>query len=215
MEEKIKRTLVRQEAYHKLRHWILDGTLPPGIKLRDKELAVKLGVSRTPIREAMLRLENEGLVQTKPNFSTHVSSIDFHNAFHLYSIVCALEKLAATQAVESIHEEHIQLMHEANERFLKSMNCRDRLSALNADHDFHSIYIKLSQNEELEKIISDLKTKLKRIDLYYFEKIKDAHHSYEEHQQIIEAFRHKDLPQIIKTIESNWKNSFSRFNSHF
>ena len=108
MERKIERTFVREEAYLKLRAWILEGTFIPGMKLRDKELAAQLGVSRTPIREALLRLEDEGLVQTKPNRSTHVSSIDFHNAFHLYSIVWTLEQLALSQAFGSITDEHIQ-----------------------------------------------------------------------------------------------------------
>lgn len=75
MEGKIQRTFVRQEAYVKLRNWILDGTLSPGAQLRDKELAEQLGVSRTPIREALLRLEDEGLVKTKPNRSTLVCSL--------------------------------------------------------------------------------------------------------------------------------------------
>src|SRR5262245_93883 len=101
MESKIQRTSVRQEAYSKLRSWILDGTLPPGSQLRDKKLAEQLGVSRTPIREALLRLEDEGLVKTKPNSSTLVSSIDFHSAFHLYSIVWTLERLALSQAFGS------------------------------------------------------------------------------------------------------------------
>lgn len=211
MEEKIKRTFVREEAYLKLRNWILDGTLPPGVKLRDKDLAEKMGVSRTPIREAILRLEDEGLVQTKPNLSTHVSSIDFHSAFHLYSIVWTLEKLAVTQAMGAVQEKHIQKMVDANEQFLEKMNDRDRFSALNADHDFHSVYVNLSQNEELVKILSEVKIKLKRLDLYYFDKIKDANLSYEEHRQIIEAFKQKDLSQALSAIESNWKNSFSRF----
>jgi DNA-binding GntR family transcriptional regulator len=212
MEGKIQRTFVRQEAYLKLRNWILDGTFAPGMQLRDKELAAGLGVSRTPIREALLRLEDEGLVQTKPNRSTHVSSIDFHNAFHLYSIVWTLEKLALTQAFGSITEDHLQAMTEANERFLQKMKTRDRLGALDADYDFHTVYVKLSQNAELEKIIFDVKNKLKRLDLYYFDKVKDAALSYDEHKQIIEALKQKNLEQAINAVEHNWKNSFSRFN---
>jgi DNA-binding GntR family transcriptional regulator len=212
MKEKIQRTFVREEAYNKLRDWILDGTFAPGMKLRDKDLAGELGVSRTPIREALLRLEDEGLVQTKPNCSTHVSSLDFHNAFHLYCIVWTLERLALGQAFGSITDKHIQTMVEANERFLQSMKARDRLSALQADHDFHSVYVALSQNKELEKIISEIKNKLKRLDLYYFEKIKNAALSYDEHQKIIEALKEKDLSKAQNAVEHNWKNSFSRFN---
>lgn len=211
MESKIQRTSVRQEAYSKLRSWILDGTLAPGSQLRDKKLAEQLGVSRTPIREALLRLEDEGLVKTKPNSSTLVSSIDFHSAFHLYSIVWTLERLALSQAFGSITDEHIQHMVEANERFLQKMTAKDRLSALEADYDFHSVYIKLSQNPELEKIISEIKTKLKRLDLYYFDKIKNALISYDEHEQIIEALKQRNLPLAMEAVEHNWKNSFNRF----
>lgn len=183
----------------------------PGTQLRDKELAEQLGVSRTPIREALLRLEDEGLVKTKPNRSTVVSSIDFHNAFHLYSIVWTLERLALSQAFGFITEEHLQNMITANERFLKKMKIRDRISALEADYEFHSIYVKMSQNQDLEKIIFDLKTKLRRLDLYYFDKIRNAALSYDEHQQIIEALRQKNLPLALEAVELNWKNSFNRF----
>lgn len=211
MENKIQRTFVRQEAYEKLLQWILDGTFAPGAKLRDKELAEQLGVSRTPIREALLRLEDEGLVQTKPNRSTHVSPIDFHNAFHLYSIVWTLECLALSQAFGSITDEHIQQMVEANERFQKKMKVKDRFSALEADYDFHNVYIKLSQNHEIEKIISEIKTKLKRLDLYYFDKIKKATLSYDEHNKIIEALGKRNLSFAMEAVENNWKNSFKRF----
>lgn len=211
MEIKILRTFVRQEVYVKLREGILNGTLAPGVQLRDKELAEQLGVSRTPVREALLRLEDEGLVKTKPNSSTRVSSIDFHNAFHLYSIVWTLERLALSQAFGSITDEHIQQMNDANERFLQKMKDKDRFSALEADYDFHTVYIKLSQNLELEKIIYELKTKLKRLDLYYFDKIKNASLSYEEHKKIIEALTERNLPLALDAVEHNWKNSFNRF----
>ena len=212
MEEKIERTFVREAAYLKLQSWIVEGTLDPGMQLRDKELAEKMGVSRTPIREALLRLEDEGLVKTKPNSSTLVAPIDFDNAIHLYSIVLSLEKLALNQSFQSITDKHVQTMAEANERFLKELKNYNRLSALSADNDFHSVYIQLSQNKELQRILSGLKHKLKRLDLYYFEKVKDAHLSYEEHLKIIEALKRKDLSSALRAVESNWKASFSRLN---
>ena len=210
VQEKIQRTFVREEAYFKLRDWIVEGTLHPGMQLRDKELAEKMGVSRTPIREALLKLEDEGLVVTQPNRSTSVSPIDFHDAFHLYSIVWSLERLALSQSFERITEVHIQEMFDANERFLEKLKAQDRLAALDADNDFHSVFIRLSCNKELERKLSELKRKLKRLDLYYFEKVKDAGRSYEEHLQLIEALRRKDLSLALEAIEQNWKASFSR-----
>ena len=208
---KIQRTFVRQEAYIAILQWILDGTLAPGAQLRDKDLAENLGVSRTPIREALLRLEDEGFVKTKPNRSTLVSTLDLHNALYLYSIVWTLERLAMSQAFEFITEQNIQMMIEANERLNQAMKTRDHIAAVEADNDFHAIYIKLSQNEELEKIILELKQKVKRLDLYYFDKIKDASFSYQEHNQIIRALKQRDLLLTLDAVENNWKKSFSRF----
>ena len=72
-------------------------------------------------------------------------------------------------------------------------------------------YIKLSENKDLEKVISELKHKLKRLDLYYFDKIKNATLSYDEHNEIIKALQKKDLVLALNAVEDNWKNSFSRF----
>lgn len=211
MEKKIQRMFVHREAYTRLRNGILEGTFAPGAQLRDKELAQQFGVSRTPIREALIRLENEGLVRTFPNRSTEVSSIDFHNAFHLYSIVWTLECLALSQAFGSITPEHIQEMIEANERFLEKMKTKDRYSALKADEDFHAVYIRLSENKEIEKIIRELKTRLIRLDLYYFDKVKNALQSYDEHKKIIDALIQNNLSLTLEAVENNWKNSFNRF----
>ena len=208
--EKIQRSFVREEAYLKLRNWIVEGRLEPGQKLRDKDLAQQMGVSRTPIREALLRLEEEGLIQTKPNSSTLVCPIDSHNALHLFSIVWSLEKLALEQAFTSITTKDIQTMIEANEKLSQALQHEDLLAALQADITFHAAYIYLAHNPDLERILSNLKQKLRRLDLYYFEKVKEAHRSYDEHQLIIEALQQKDLPGALSAIENNWKASLSR-----
>lgn len=210
MQEKLQRTFVRDEAYIKLRRWIINGTLKAGSKLKDKELAEQLGVSRTPIREALLRLEDEGFVQSKPNSSTNVSPIDLENSVQLYNIVCSLENLALTQSFAVFTEEHIKAMEESNKRLLKHLNNKDFESAIMADNDFHFVYIKLSKNKELEKILFEIKQKLNRLVLYYFEKIENAHLSYEEHEKIIAAIRKKDLSAALSAIEHNWKASFLR-----
>lgn len=209
-KEKIQRTFVREEAYLVLRDWIVQGKLEPSQKLRDKELAELLGVSRTPIREALLRLEDEGFVQTKPNSSTIVCPIDLHNTLNLYSIVWSLESLAMRQSFEFITCKHIELMNAANERLLQALKSDHAASAVESDDEFHSIYIQLSQNNELSQILFGIKQKLKRLELYYFEKVKDVIHSYEEHRQIIKALQQKDLLHALNAIELNWKASFSR-----
>lgn len=209
-EEILQRVCVREKAYSVLCDWIVRGKLKPNERLRDKELAERLGVSRTPIREALLRLEKEGLVQTKPNSSTIVSPLDFDHASNLYAIVWTLEDLALRQAFESITEEHIQHMSQVNERFLEALKTNNALQAIECDHDFHTIYIQLAKNSDLSQMISLAKRKINRLKAYYFEEIRDKTNSYEEHRAIIEALKQKKLALALNAIETNWKSSCKR-----
>jgi len=207
---KLQRTFVREEAYALLLSWIVEGKLEPGKKLRDKDLAEQLGVSRTPIREALLRLEDDGLVQTRANSATLVSPIDLENVFQLYSVVWSLEKLALEQAFPHLTPDHIGEMDKCNRKLKESLEKNNRLAAVKADNDFHAVYIDLSGNAELRQILLSVKQKLTRIELYYFEKARDAKFSIKEHQAIIAALKKKDLAAALNAVESNWKSSLTR-----
>jgi DNA-binding GntR family transcriptional regulator len=209
----LKRTFVREKAYLLLKEWIVEGKLQPNQKLRDKELAEQLGVSRTPIREALLRLEEEGLVETKPNSSTLVSPLDFQNAPNLYSIVWTLEGLAIRQSFEWMTEKHLDQMVEANEKLLKALTAGKPLLAIEADNDFHSIYIQLSKNRDLSQMISLAKQKINRLKLFYFNEVKETLASYTEHLAIIKAIQEKSLSLALDAVESNWRASCLRIQS--
>ncbi|RRN72934.1 GntR family transcriptional regulator [Peribacillus simplex] len=212
--QKIKRTSVREEAYIILRDWIVQGTLTPGQQLRDKELAEQLGVSRTPIREALLRLEDEGFVETKPSRSTIVSPIRFDGVLNIYSIVWTLEKLAMEQAFDILEEKHLIEMEVINQEVKKAIVEGNQLAAVQKDNDFHSIYINLPVNDELKRILSGLKQKLIRIELYYFNQVSDVHLSGNEHDRIIQALRQRNLSMVLEMIEKNWKESYFRIQAH-
>ena len=211
--ENLERSSIRERAYFLLRNWIIKGKLFPGQKLKDKELADKLGVSRTPIREALLRLEDEGLVQTKPGNSTQVTPIDFLNASNLYSIVWTLEGLALKQAFDVLTDENIQAMKAANEKFLHALQNNEPFLAIEADNDFHSVYLLASQNPDLCQMLSIVKQKVSRLKIYYFNEVKDSRLSYQEHHAIIEAIQKKNLLRALKAVESNWKDSHLRIQS--
>ncbi|MFF2178387.1 GntR family transcriptional regulator [Lysinibacillus sp. NPDC058147] len=213
-KKKLKRTFVREEAYMIIRDWIVDGTLQPNQQLRDKELAEQLGVSRTPIREALLRLEDEGFVQTKPNRSTTVSPIDSNEVLHLYSIGRTLEQLAMEQAFENIEDEHLQMMETINLELKKAITEGNQLNAVERDNEFHLVFIDISPNKELKRILVNVKQKLKRVELFYFDLVEDVHFSCEEHERIIEAIKQKDLSLVLDEIEKNWRLSFARIQNH-
>lgn len=212
--QKIKRTSVREEAYMILRDWIVQGILKPGQQLRDKELAEQLGVSRTPIREALLRLEDEGFVETKPSRSTIVSPIQLEGVLNIYSIVWTLEKLAMEQAFDFIEEKHLIEMEAINHEVKKAIDEGNQIVAVQKDDDFHSIYINLSTNDELKRILLGLKQKLIRMELFYFNQVSDVHFSVDEHDQIIQALRNGNLTMVLKVIEKNWKASYYRIQAH-
>ncbi|MGE7109778.1 GntR family transcriptional regulator [Lysinibacillus sp. NPDC047702] len=213
-KKKLKRTFVREEAYTIIRDWIVDGTLKPNQQLRDKDLAEQLGVSRTPIREALLRLEDEGFVQTKPNRSTTVSLIDATEVFHLYSIGCTLEQLAMKQIFEYITDDHLQMMEAINLKLKNAITEGNQLEAVEHDNEFHEIFIEISQNKELKRILTGVRQKLRRVELYYFNLVEDVQFSYEEHLRIIEAIRQKKLSVVLNEIEQNWTLSFARIQNH-
>ncbi|MBD8006107.1 GntR family transcriptional regulator [Bacillus norwichensis] len=213
-EQKIKRKFMRDEVYDILLDWIVTGKLIADQQIRDKEISEQLGVSRTPIREALLRLENEGFVQTKANSSTFVTPIKYQEIKDYYSIIYALEKLVIEEIFTKITDQHLEKMKNINQEMHLSIKEGKYLTALQKDTEFHAIPISLSLNAELAKILTNLKHKLKRIEFYYYDKIKDAHTSFMEHEQIIDALKQKDLNLTLNYIEQNWKKGLERIQNH-
>ncbi|HEU5347822.1 MAG TPA: GntR family transcriptional regulator, partial [Ktedonobacterales bacterium] len=109
----LTRRCLSDDAYAQLREWIIDGTLAPGEALRDEALAEALGMSRTPVRDALQRLENEGLVITSSTRRTSVSPVTLKQARDIYPITVALETLALRLALPSIDEAALAAMRTA------------------------------------------------------------------------------------------------------
>lgn len=207
---KIKRTFMRDEAYNILQEWIVVGKLKPGEKLRDQELSDLLGISRTPIRESLLKLEDEGLVETQANRWTLVAPINLDEAEDIYSIVKVLESLALEQGINNCTENNVLEIELINERFKTNLEQGDEKAAFQADNEFHNQIVKLSNNTELPRLLNTLKLKVQRMEIYYFSVANNSLESYHEHKKIIEALHAKDLNKAITTIKANWENSLSR-----
>ena len=206
----LNRTFIRDDVYQSLREWIVGGDLEPGEKLKDKELAAQLGVSRTPIREALRRLEDEGLIETAANRWTRVAPVTIQDAESIYPIIQKLEELALTLAFSKMTAQHIQLMQKANNRLKAELNSNDTQAAMIADVAFHQIFIDAANNTELSTILEQLKTKYQRIDLAYFSDAKSLIASFEEHQKLIKALKTRNFESARQTLASNWLASIKR-----
>ncbi|WP_438315391.1 GntR family transcriptional regulator [Sporosarcina sp. FA9] len=207
---KIKRTFMRDQVYDILQEWIVIGKLEPGAKLRDQELSDILGISRTPIREALLRLEDDGLVITKANRWTLVSPIDIKEAENIYLIVKALEILAIGQGFPNLSEKDIVEIEKLNENFKTELEHDNKVAAFQADNEFHDKIVQLSENIELSKLLINLKIKIQRMEIYYFSLENNSLESYNEHVEIIDALKANNLTRVIAAIRANWENSLNR-----
>lgn len=203
---------MRDGVYTQLRDWIIDGTLTPGEKLRDIDLAEHLGVSRTPVREALRRLEDEGLIETKQNAWTRVTPVDASLATRIYPILRLLEPLGLELSFEKFTREDTQAMRALNTRVEAALRRGDARSAAVQDTELHDTWTGGCGNAELIGIIRDLKTQHIRLEIAYWGG-DSALESVAEHARLIAALEVHDLKSAKRALEANWKRALQRFES--
>ncbi|MEO1402095.1 MAG: GntR family transcriptional regulator [Cyanobacteria bacterium J06635_1] len=208
--EVFNRTFIRDDVYESLREWIVGGELEPGEKLKDKELATQLGISRTPVREALRRLEDEGLVETAANRWTRVAPITLKEAENIYPIIQTLEELALTLACPKLATQQIRQMQTANKQLKAALKSNNSHRAAQADEAFHQVFVEAADNAELSTLLDQLKTKYKRIELAYFNDADLLLASFEEHQRLIAALKAKDFEAANQALADNWEASIER-----
>jgi DNA-binding GntR family transcriptional regulator len=207
---KLARTLAREEVYDKLQGWAVDGTLRPGEILHDAKIAQLFGVSRTPVREALRRLEDEGLVETALNRWTRVAPINLGASIGIYSIIEVLEVFALQQVFTELTPQDLRQLLAANKAMRRAVQNREPAASIAADEAFHQVWVTRLANIELSLLIARLKTKLRRAELAYFGAAVRAQRSYREHAAIYRAVQQQKLPDAIAALRRNWQGSMDR-----
>jgi DNA-binding GntR family transcriptional regulator len=200
----LERPNLRETIYANLRDWIIQGVLQPEEKLKDDDLAKRLGVSRTPVREALMRLEDEGFIETSANRWTKVSSVTLEDARRIYPIVATLETLALEFAFKHLTREDFKEMRGANQQLQKALDAKKPVDAARADVAFHSVFIERSQNPELIHMLNELKHKHERLEIAYFGDATLGKHSPKQHLQIVKALESSNLKGATRALEENW-----------
>ena len=206
----VARQFVSQQIYQLIHDQILTGELAPGTVLKDQQLAERYSVSRTPVREALLRLESENLVTTKPNRWTQVTPLNFDAAKESYPIIWSLESLALRLAPVPLPPRQLQLLSDANADLARALRQHHAVEATQMDLKFHGLIVESSGNHELMKVIAQIKTPLQRIEIAYFDRLFLSDPSVAEHENIIQALKQPNRDRAIMAIEFNWQNSLSR-----
>lgn len=205
---------LRGRVFHKLREDILDGRYRQHDELRENAIATELGVSRTPVREALRQLELEGLVSIIPNKGAYVNGITAEDVKDIYLIRARLEGLCASMAAERISEEQLEQMEEiiCLADFHEKKGHLYQLYSL--DNRFHEILYEASGSKMLEHLLKDFHHYVQRVRKTTLSSGERAAKSTKEHSAILEAIREKDPGRADELATLHIMNTISNI-SHY
>ena len=183
---------LREKILETIRESILKGTLKPGEKVAEPELAERFGISRTPIREAFRQLESEGYLTVVPRKGAVVTSLSERDVDEFYAIKSILEGYAARLAAANLTEKDIERLENINDRLAQLARESDVKSFFRVHNEFHDLFIKAAGNEKLEELIEQVSMKFNRLRMASLSLPGRMEISVNEHKKIIEAFLRKD-----------------------
>ena len=186
---------LRDVVFYTLRQAILKGELEPGERLMEMQLAEQLGVSRTPIREAIRKLELEGLVLMIPRRGAIVAKITEKDLKDVLEVRASLERLSTKLACERMEEETIEELREAQEAFKAALRGDDITLQAQKDVEFHDVIYKSTNNLRLIQMLNNLREQMYRYRLEYLKDGTSHQKLVEEHEAIIEALSRRDTEE--------------------
>jgi DNA-binding GntR family transcriptional regulator len=210
--QRVDRSLLRDRAYRILRDAIVTGELPPGAVIRDVELAERVGLSRTPVREALTRLADDGLVETKPHSWTRVTPLVLREARDAVVVVRAMHELAVRLAVPLMTERHHDLMRAANKRFAAALEAGEIEAAVEADDALHDVPVAVLGNRVLAATIERQLPLIRRLEKLRFGSLL-GRRSIRFHNQLIEACEEGDVEAAVAITTQIWTTLLGMFDT--
>ena len=193
---------LRDVVFNTLRQAIITGEFAPGERLMEISLANRLGVSRTPVREAIRKLELEGLVIMIPRKGAQVARITEKNLRDVIEIRTVLEEFAAVRACERIDQSGLHDLRQAQEDFIRSVEKGDILDIVDKDETFHDTIFRATNNDRLISIINNLREQFYRYRMEYVKDIRQRSNLVEEHRELLDAISSRDsikAKELMKT----------------
>jgi len=189
---------LRDIVFENLRQAILEGKLEPGQRLMEVQLAEQLGVSRTPVREAIRKLELEGLVIMLPRKGAYVANVSLKDIIDVLEIRASLEGLAASLATERIRDEELEKLKTIAEEFKQSLVNNENIEIqLKKDVEFHECIFNATNNKKLVQLINSLWEQVYRFRVTYVSDVDMSSKILEEHQNILDAISKGD-PELAQ-----------------
>ena len=196
---------LRDVVFQTLRQAILRGELKPGERLMEIHLAQRLGVSRTPVREAIRKLELEGLVLMIPRKGAVVAEITVSDLEDVLEVRLALEELAVKHACRRITPEQLREVERLAEAFRNTLDGDDVGACAQADMNFHEAIYEATGNSRLVQILNNLREQMYRYRMEYLKDRQSHRQLTQEHGEILQALRERDetsaLAATVRHIE--------------
>jgi DNA-binding GntR family transcriptional regulator len=193
---------LREKIHARLRERIIAGSFPPCSRLQDVRVAAELGVSRTPVREALLRLVKEGLVESDPNRGFFVAPLSRTEVLEIYPIIWTLECMAVEASAPPTLPQ-LQALRQINAEMASV--AADPLRRLELDMRWHHALVELSGNQRLMDLLAGLKQLVRRYETVYMQDQSLVRQSTRDHTAIVEALGQKKTKLAVQLLKENWR----------
>lgn len=197
---------LRDVVFNTLRQAILRGELKPGERLMEIQLANKLGVSRTPVREAIRKLELEGLVLMIPRKGAEVADITEKSLRDVLEVREALEELAVRLACDKITSEGIEELKKAARDFRRVLKSNDITEIAEADVRFHDVICIATENQKLVQLLNNLREQMYRYRIEYLKDSRVYEKLLAEHEEIIRHIENGEKEKAAKVVSQHIEN---------
>lgn len=199
----VARHLLRDDAYDALCAAIVSGELEPGETLHDGELCSWLGLSRTPVREALARLNDECLVEVAPQRHTRVAPLTLRDAQDTFPVLASVHALATELAVPLLERSHFDELRRINRRFIVALTDGQPADAYDADDAFHALFVGVCANAEVTRILERIAPRLRRLELLR-EGVLPGRRSVAQHEAIAMRAEQGEATQAASAVRENW-----------
>ena len=197
---------LRDVVFKTLREAILRGDLKPGERLMELQLAAKLGVSRTPIREAIRMLQQEGLAVTIPRRGAEVAAMTEKDMEDVLQVREALEILAVQLASDKITKEQIAELEERLKAFEQAVETAEVKQIAQSDIDFHDLIYTAAENPRLVVLLNNLREQIYRYRVEYLKDEKNYPRLIEEHRQIMQGLKERNEQYVVEMTKKHMDN---------
>ncbi|ALN72448.1 GntR family transcriptional regulator [Aureimonas sp. AU20] len=207
---RIARTSLHDTIVNRLRDMIIEGALEPGTRLHEGQLGEQLGISRTPLREAIKYLASEGLVELVPSRGAVVRRFGRKDVQDMMLVIRTLEDLAGRLACAAASDGAIAAVRRVHDEMIARYEAGDRLAYYKLNQQIHSMIVDLADNQSLAQVHSGLQMRLKRVRFIGHEGPERWAAAVAEHGEMIEALEARDADRLAEVLTRHLTKAWER-----